>query len=434
MSNDRLERSGKNRENHASGRLLVLLLAWTLLPHADLAPAMAGVAAPVNIAGPQRLLIVAVRFPGIRPTFDLAEVRAKVDRVKRYVEESAYGKMRLETDMVGWHELAAPLGEYAVSPYNFKVDRTRVRRLLADALSAASRQTDLEKYRVVWIVVGVRTTPGEGYGMIAYAANPGMLSGVRFGKVRMETVELPGGRPFSGAAIVSADNAHMGHAAHDLLHALGGVQDGQRVVPDLYDYDRQSDPGILHDSPAPFAIHAGPWDIMSQHFIARDKAPPPPSSFTRLQLGWIDAGQVIMVARGDTREITLRPLASGGSPLVVKVALAPQRFLLVENRQKIRGDAILPASGMLVFEVDLTREEGSAIVKVASANPGPNERDRAPFVPGAGARRYYHNEEAGVVIAPLAMEASGALRLVVTVPDRLQEFLGDSAKKGRGNE
>lgn len=434
MSNDRLERARKNRGNHASFRFLVLLIAWICLPLPGLVPAMAGVAAPVNIAGPQRLLIVAVRFPGVRPTFDLAEVRAKVDRVKRYVEESAYGKMKLETDMVGWYELAAPLGEYAVSPYNFKVDRTRVRRLLADALSAASRETDLEKYRVVWIVVGVRTTPGEGYGMIAYAANPGMLSGVRFGKVRMETVELPGGRPFSGAAIVSADNAHMGHAAHDLLHALGGVQDGQRVVPDLYDYDRQSDPGILHDSPAPFAIHAGPWDIMSQHFITRDKAPPPPSSFTRLQLGWIDAGQVIMVARGDTREITLRPLASGGSPLVVKVALAPQRFLLVENRQKIRGDAILPASGMLVFEVDLTREEGSAIVKVASANPGPNERDRAPFVPGAGARRYYHNEEAGVVIAPLAMEASGALRLVVTVPDRLQEFLGDSAKKGRGNE
>ena len=434
MSNDRLERARKNRGNHASFRFLVLLIAWICLPLPGLVPAMAGVAAPVNIAGPQRLLIVAVRFPGVRPTFDLAEVRAKVDRVKRYVEESAYGKMKLETDMVGWYELAAPLGEYAVSPYNFKVDRTRVRRLLADALSAASREIDLEKYRVVWIVVGVRTTPGEGYGMIAYAANPGMLSGVRFGKVRMETVELPGGRPFSGAAIVSADNAHMGHAAHDLLHALGGVQDGQRVVPDLYDYDRQSDPGILHDSPAPFAIHAGPWDIMSQHFIARDKAPPPPSSFTRLQLGWIDAGQVIMVARGDTREITLRPLASGGSPLVVKVALAPQRFLLVENRQKIRGDAILPASGMLVFEVDLTREEGSAIVKVASANPGPNERDRAPFVPGAGARRYYHNEEAGVVIAPLAMEASGALRLVVTVPDRLQEFLGDSAKKGRGNE
>ena len=395
---------------------------------------MAGVASPVKIAGPQRLLIVAVRFPGIRPTLNLTELQAKVDRVKRYVEESAYGKMKLETDMVGWYELPAPLGEYAVSPYNYKVDRTRVRRLLADALSAASREADLEKYRVVWIVVGVRTTPGEGYGMIAYAANPGMLSGVRFQKVRMETIELQGGRPFSGAVIVSADNAHMGHAAHDLLHALGGAQDGLRVVPDLYDYDRQSDPGILHDSPAPFAVHAGPWDIMSQHFIARDKAPPPPSSFTRLQLGWIDPGQVITVAPGETREITLHPLASGGSPLVVRVPLGPRRILLVENRQKIRGDAVLPAFGMLVLEVDLSREEGSAIVRVVSANPGPNERDRAPFVPGTGARRYYQNEEAGVVVAPVAMAASGALRLVVTIPDRLPEFLGDGAPKGKGKD
>src|SRR3990172_7227798 len=176
VSCSQLERVRKTRGNHAWGRLLALLLAWIFLPLPGSAPGMAGVAAPVKIIGPQRLLIVAVRFPGVRPTFDLAAIRAKVERVKRYVEVSAYGKMKLETDMVGWYELPAPVGEYAVSPYNFKVDRTRVRRLLADALSAASRETDLEKYRVVWIVVGVRTTPGEGYGMIAYAANPGKPS------------------------------------------------------------------------------------------------------------------------------------------------------------------------------------------------------------------------------------------------------------------
>lgn len=301
-----------------------------------------------------------------------------------------------------------------------------MRRLLADALSAARRDTDPDAYRRVWIVVGVRTRPGEGYGMIAYAANPGMLSGVvrsRGRRARLESVELPGGGSFSGPAIVSAENAHVGHVAHDLLHALGGAKDGKRAVPDLYDFDLQSDPRVEHTSPAPFAIHAGPWDIMSQHFIERDRPPPPPSSFTRLQLGWIEPSQTVTVRPGETREVTLKPLALGKGLLVVRVPIDAHRSLLVENRQRVGGDAVLPSAGLLVLEIDTSREEGAGIVRVADANPGVTGLKAAPFVPRAGERPSYRNASAGVAVAPLAVEPGGALRLVVTTPERLKEFV-----------
>ncbi|OGL05576.1 MAG: hypothetical protein A3I03_13275, partial [Candidatus Rokubacteria bacterium RIFCSPLOWO2_02_FULL_68_19] len=340
---------------------LIVLMALLAGP----APAAAGVADPVLVEGPQKILVIAVRFPGTEPSLTLPQIEKKVGQVDGYIRMASYGKAWIEPRLTGWYEMPAPLGEFRVSPFNYKVDRGRVRRLLADALSAARRDTDPDAYRCVWIVVGVRTRPGEGYGMIAYAANPGMLSGVlrsRGRRARLESVELPGGGSFAGPAIVSAENAHVGHVAHDLLHALGGVKDGNRAVPDLYDFDLQSDPRVDHTSPAPFAIHAGPWDIMSQHFIARDRPPPPPSSFTRLQLGWIEPSQVVTVRPGETREVTLGPLALGKGLLVVRIPIDAHHFLLVENRQPVGGDAVLPSAGLLVLEVDTAKEEGAGIV------------------------------------------------------------------------
>lgn len=388
-------------------------------------PAASGVAPPVEVKGPIKLLVIAVRFPDVKPTMDIQKLEQKVYKVRHYVEESSYGKASLQTRLVGWYDMPAPLRDYKVSPYNYYVDRDRVRRLVADAVTAARRDVELSSFDYFWIVVGARTMPGEGYGMIAYAANPGMLTGVRRGRVRLEKVPLPGGGSFDGPTIVCAENALPGHAAHDLLHALGGVGEGFRTVPDLYDFDLQSHPpkGVKMTSEL-FAIHTGPWDIMSQHFIEVWKSPPPPSSFTRLQLGWISADQVVEVRPGETRELILEPLAKGRGLLVARVPLDAHRYLLVENRQPLGGDEVLPSSGMLVLEVDTSLEEGSGIVKAADANPGVPRLKAAPFVPGSGQRRYYENSAKGVAIAPLALEGGVRLRLVVTTPERVGDFVG----------
>lgn len=395
---------------------LALLLASCQGP----LPMTAQVAPPARVAGPQRILVIAARFPGTAPTRTLAQLRDKIDKVNYQLRSASYGKAWLEARLTGWHEMPDPLSAYRVSPYNFQVDRERVRKLVADAVGAAARKESLARFDLVWIAAGAFTRPGEGYGMIAYCANPGMLTGVRRGKARLETVALPGGGAFSGPAVVSAENAHVGHVFHDLLHALGGVRDGMRVVPDLYDYDLQSNPPGGRMLPGLFSIHAGPWDIMSQHFIDRNMAPPPPSSFTRLQLGWIEPDQIVTVRPGEHRELSLEPLARGRGRLVVRIPIDARRYLLLENRQRIDGDRILPASGLLVLEVDTSREEGSSIVHVANANPGVSGFRAAPFAPGRGERRAYVNRSAGVAVLPLAAEPGGAIRLRVTTPDRIR--------------
>jgi M6 family metalloprotease-like protein len=389
----------------------------------------ADVAAPVSAAGNYRLLVVAVRFPDTAPMFSMDQLRDKAGRVAGYIQNVSYGKTRIEPAVVGWHDMPAPLAEYAVSPFNYGVDRARVSRLLGDALSAPSRAADFTQYDLVWIVVGARTRPGEGYGMIAYCANPGMLSGVRGNRAALETVKLADGRGFAKPAVVSAENAHVGHVVHDLLHALGGARDGRRVVPDLYDFDMQSDPAVFKKIPRDalhpriFAVHTGPWDIMSQHFIEWQQAPPPPSSFTRLQLGWIEPGQVVSVKAGDTREVTLQPLASGKGVLSVRVPIGPRQYLLLENRQPVGFDKVMPSHGLIVMHVDEQREEGSALVKVANANPSRGDLYGAPFRPGQGEIRYYVDPSGKIAVAPLAVERGGALRAIVTTPEHIGKYV-----------
>src|SRR3990172_6803455 len=101
------------------------------------APAVAGVADPVVVGGPQRLLVVAVRFPGTDPSLALPRIAEKVGKVGEYIRTVSYGKAWLEARLAGWYEMPAPISEYRVSPFNYKVDRGRVRRLVADALAAA---------------------------------------------------------------------------------------------------------------------------------------------------------------------------------------------------------------------------------------------------------------------------------------------------------
>lgn len=390
---------------------------------AAVAAARAEVSATVN--GAQKVLVIAVRFPGSTPTVTLEQVQEKIGKVDRYLRESSYGKAWLEPTLAGWYDMPVGVDAYKVSPYNYQVDPMRVRRLVTDALDAAQRDGDVGKYHLVWVFVGVFTKPGEGYGMLCYAANPGMLSkGLSRGAFRpqLETISLAGGGTFAKPITVSVENAHVGHVAHDLFHALGGIRNGQRVIPDLYDFRLQSNPPPGPMLPETFAIHAGPWDIMSQHFIERTQAPPAPSSFTRLRLGWIAPQQVVNVAPGETREIELAPLTRGEGTLAVRVPISVDRYLLVENRQRVGGDAVQRAAGMLVLEVDAGRAEGTAIVRAADANPSVARLYAAPFLPGAGERRFYESASTGIAVIPLEQSSGGSMRVMVTTPAHARQW------------
>lgn len=175
--------------------------------------------------------MVAIRFPDVKPKLSLDHVKKRaVTRLNDYVKTQSYGHTWIKSHFIGWVSLPDPITRYNVSPNNFKVDRSRVRKLIEDTMTAIERDVDFSQYDHMLIIPGAFTLPGKGYGMVCYCANPGMLTGVR-GNPRYVALRSKGGQEFSRGISVGTENAHLGMFAHDLFHAFGGVLDGKRLAP-----------------------------------------------------------------------------------------------------------------------------------------------------------------------------------------------------------
>ena len=181
--------------------------------------------------GEQDVLVLAVRFPDIASSFPIKRIRKKAVRgLNKYVKEQSYGLAWVKADFRGWITLPDPIRKYEVSPHNFRVDRKRVKKLIEDSMTVVETEVDFSQYQHIMIIHGAFTTPGKGYGMICYCANPGMLSGVRK-NLRYVPIESKGGQTFRGGVCVAAENAHLGMLAHDFFHALGGIYRKERLIP-----------------------------------------------------------------------------------------------------------------------------------------------------------------------------------------------------------
>ncbi|MBA4394556.1 MAG: hypothetical protein C0407_13465, partial [Desulfobacca sp.] len=353
--------------------------------------------------GEQRVLVLVVRFPDALPGKSLEEINKRLTgSLNAYVMEQSYGQTSIKADFRGWVMLPDPLAHYKVSPYNFKVDRKRVSKLVEDAMTAVEKEVTFSNYDQILIIPAVQTTPGQGYGMICYCANPGMLSGVskRY-TPRYETLRSKGGQEFKGGVCVGAENAHLGMFAHDYFHTLGGVQDGKRLAPCLYDFDRQSDAKAGLPAFENHAIYMGPWDIMSQHLVQQGQPCPGISSFTKIRLNWISQEQALQVKGGETSHAFLSPLAQKGDKLVVKIYLNQNNYFLVENRQPVGYDKVLPDFGILILKVNTNAQEGYGTVQVMNADPGVKNFLKATYKPGVKGRNIFIDEKSDVAVIPL---------------------------------
>jgi len=372
----------------------------------------------VHAIGVKKVLMVAVRFSDVTPTVPLDALKQKVvERFNAYVIAQSYGLASLQADFRGYVLLPDPITHYRISPYNFQVDRSRIRKLIENTMTAIEKETDFSAYDHMLIIPAVHTTPGTGYGMICYCANPGMLSGVTKRYLpRYETLKSAGGKEFKGGVFVGTENAHIGMFAHDYFHALAGVEGGKRLVPCLYDYERQSDASAGLPSFEHYATYMGPWDIMSQHFVKRTDPPPGISSFTKIRLGWIQAGQVRIARPGETVFAVLSPLSLGGDCLAVKIPLGSGKYYLIENRQPIRSDRFLPDSGILILEVNPEAAEGYGTVEVKDAG-GVGGFAQATHILEVDKRAFFKDWWNNIAVIPLWKQKED-VAVLVTHPDR----------------
>jgi len=326
---------------------------------------------------PIRGLVLPVEFPYLPHSVSRDFVKHRfADELAAYVAEMSYGRFCLKAEIApSWYKVPDPVGAYSISSRNLLVDKTRVTKLVADAVTLAAADFDLPGYDFVALMLGATT---KDYGMIGLCAYPGML-----GWSADARLQTPDGRPIKGVAIYSFQ-AHLGTLFHDMAHILGGVaEDGRRMVPCLYDHDLQALPGGVRETFARSIVNMGYWDPMSSHYHKFDRPPTGISSWTKIRLGWMPEGKVVHVEPGQTRDVVLDPLEQGdGATLAIHVAVPPPFYYLIENRQPIGHDAELPGQGVLIMKGDMRVREcrfGHAPIKLVDADPSIPQLKGAAF-------------------------------------------------------
>lgn len=371
--------------------MITSVVMFLLSPHADGTQIRAK-----NSLGTQRVLVLAVKFPNIQPEKSLGKIKEDVlEGCAKYFYAQSYGKTLLTGEIKGWYSLPRRMEEYKVYLDDWGEDKKRGRLLVEDALNASEKEVAFKEYDHIVIALGV---PGKDFGMMGYTANPGVLSGVRHGKARMVRVTTTGGQKFRGGITLTTEDAHLGQRAVDLAVILGGVIDGTRVIPMLYDIQRnigtsrgqhKATGGRSRESWERDALRIemrqqwqtfmGPWDLLSCHFVQFDLPPPGMSCFSRLRLEWIEDEQVVQVLPGESKAITLQPLGNGKGTLVIKIPGLSNTYYLLENRQKVSGDPIMPSTGLVVLHMDESKEDGEGIVRIVDSNHKVPYFGAAPF-------------------------------------------------------
>jgi hypothetical protein len=291
----------------------------------------------------------------------------------------SYGKFCIGGEVTKrWYVLPQSISEYRISPQNLRVDKSRVQRLVRDTLEAADQDNDFSRYDFVVFFMAVER---KDYGMIGMCAYPGML-----GWSDTDILKTPSGDRINRGIALFTYQAHLGTLFHDVAHVLGGVKEGKRMVPCLYDHDLQSrpsrpDPRAIRRTFVEATIHMGFWDPMSCHFYRWRYPPPGISSWTKIRLGWLDPSKIRVMNRGERARVTLGPLEDGGAQiLAIKIPLTDTTYYLIENRQPLGFDRNLPGSGILVMYADDSIAEcrhGRGPVHLVNADPN------VPYLQGA---------------------------------------------------
>ncbi|HWQ09543.1 MAG TPA: hypothetical protein VN436_10560, partial [Holophaga sp.] len=220
---------------------------------------------PVAAEGPpMKVLVVLVAFPELVPGIDQDFARAQFGKLASYVREMSYGKVDLSFDFTDWCQLPEPVGRYAISPANHKVDKSRVVKLIQQSIDAIDGAYDLSRYRLLVLFLGARF---QDYGMVGLCGYPGILGWSQ--DIQFST---KGGQVVPGGVAIFTWQAHPGTLFHDVAHVLGGVRDGKRMVPCLYDQDLQAKYPAVDDF-AKALINMGYWDPLSCHFHKRTEPP-----------------------------------------------------------------------------------------------------------------------------------------------------------------
>ncbi|MEP0843174.1 MAG: M6 family metalloprotease domain-containing protein, partial [Phycisphaerae bacterium] len=257
---------------------------------------------------------------------------APTGSVKDLFAENSYGKLNLQSTVVGWVQLSK--GE---KYYSGGTGDLRAQEMVLEALALADplvNFNDFDTNNDGWI--DAVDIIHSGYGAEAdgnrdriwshkWEMNPVFTSaeGVRVSLYHTE----PALWGSSGTEIV-----HFGVIAHETGHYFG--------LPDLYDTDATASAG------------AGSWCMMANAwgFGGQQLDPPHFSAWSKAFLGWVTP---TVIAGNGT--YSLPAAETTAAAFRINLGYPAGEYLLIENRQPLGIESLIPQGGLAIWHIDDTK-------------------------------------------------------------------------------
>ncbi len=278
------------------------------------------------------------------------------ESLDQYWRRVSYGKIDLTgSKAYGWFNMPRPRNAYRYDA----PDSANLEALARDCAAAADGQVDFKPYTGINLVFNQCINRPRG-GEMALT-----LDGERR-RYRL-TWLCPG---------ASADHQIV---AHEMGHSFG----------------------LTHSENAAGDEYGNTWDVMS---IAGYCAPDSPFGYLAQEpiavnkdlLGWIPTARKFLSPGGEARTVVLNAPEEGKDGyLIAEIPLGRGRMYTVEARLRAGFDHALPASGVLIHEVDFRRANKAQLVSPAEGAIG----DVAGLFGGWGVGSVFRDDATGVSVS-----------------------------------
>lgn len=315
-----------------------------------------------NTTGTVRLMVIMAQFPNrsfvksrqqIENLFNQVNYSAENARgsVHDYYLEASYGKLNLVVDVVGPYTCDYNSGYYGRSGQGptstgYSVFATELfRKAVADSVDFSRYDSDNDGAvdGVHIIFAGYGRESGGGDTTIwshKFQATQRVVSNNKYALVYSCSPELSGN---SGTKM-----SHIGVPCHEIGHVLG--------APDFYDTD--------YDDNGQYTA-MGNWDIMSggswngtSH--EGGNMPAHHNAYSKAYIyNWIN---VTTLSGYDT--LTLQPYSTDSNNVYRINTATPNEYYLIDNRQKIGFDSMLPGHGLMFYHVASNINPNSSSINI----------------------------------------------------------------------
>ena len=346
--------------------------------------------------GAQRIILLLVEFPDVKHRLTPQQVYGNVfPTLNQYYTEISYNLTWVVGSVTqGWQMLQNSSTYYDIA----KVTGTGYRngrdlQFLKDAIIVWDNEIDYRNYDYVFVCGAGSSVWGYEYSQVKIArTNDGI------------TLDRATAQP---------ENDDWKVYAHEFSHLSLGL-------PDLYSYP------IAFNGPSDWreaAVYVGPWDLMS-----RSNERPQTGAWDKIHVGWIPQSKILEILPGQQGAATIEPLENPTSGIqAIVIYQTPTTYFVIENREPIGHDSVLPDKGILISHVDESKYwRGDGPVVVQDANPGSGPRWQLlhpTFNIGPGASSQYTNQTYNMAITLLDKPSDNSFLVAVSTPNTV-----DSAK------